>query len=42
MTLLLASSEENPELEQQEIRTLLGRSVDALLIASSQARLNNF
>jgi LacI family transcriptional regulator len=42
MALLLASSEENPELEQQEIRTLLGRSVDALLIASSQARLKNF
>ena len=42
IALLLASSEENPELEQQEIRTLLGRGVDALLIASSQARLKNF
>ena len=36
MALLLPSPEENPELEQQEIRTLLGRGVDALLIASSQ------
>lgn len=42
MALLLASSEENAELEQQEIRTLLGRSVDALLIVSCQARLKNF
>lgn len=42
MALLLASSEENPELEQQEIRTLLGRSVDVLLIVSCQARLKNF
>ena len=42
MALLLASSEEKPELEQQEIRTLLARGVDALLIASSQARLKSF
>lgn len=42
MALLLASSEENPELEQQEIRTLLGRGVDVLLIASSQAQLKSF
>lgn len=42
MGLLLASSEENPELEQQEIRTLLGRSVDVLLIASCQAQLKSF
>jgi LacI family transcriptional regulator len=42
MALLLASSEENPELEQQEIRTLLDRSVDVLLIASCQARLKGF
>lgn len=42
MAVLLASSEENPELEQQEIRTLLGRGVDALLIASSQAQLKSF
>lgn len=40
--LLLASSEEEPELEQQEIRTLLGRGIDVLLIASCQARLQNF
>ena len=42
MALLLASSEENPELEQQEIRTLLGRNVDVLLIASCQAQLKSF
>ena len=42
MALLLASSEENPELEQQEIRTLLGRNVDVLLIVSCQTRLKNF
>lgn len=40
--LLLASSEENPEIEQQEIRTLLSRGVDVLLIASCQPRLMNF
>lgn len=40
--LLLASSEEDPEMEQQEIRTLLSRSVDVLLIASCQPRLMNF
>lgn len=42
MALLLASSEEDPDLEQQEIRTLLGRNVDVLLIASCQPRLKNF
>lgn len=42
MALLLASSEEKPELEQQEIRTLLGRNVDVLLIASCQAQLKSF
>jgi LacI family transcriptional regulator len=42
MALLLASSEENADLEQQEIRTLLGRNVDVLLIASCQPRLKNF
>lgn len=42
MALLLASSEENPELEQQEIRTLLGRNVDVLLIASCQTKLKSF
>lgn len=42
IALLLASSEENTEIEQQEIRTLLGRNVDALLIASCQAQLKSF
>ena len=42
MALLLASSEENLELEQNEIRTLLHRGVDVLLIASSQPRLKGF
>lgn len=42
MALLLASSEENPELEQQEIGTLLRRNVDVLLIASCQSQLKSF
>ncbi|WP_263378116.1 LacI family DNA-binding transcriptional regulator [Granulicella paludicola] len=40
--LILASSEEDPEVEQQEIRTLLNRGVDVLLIASCQTNLRNF
>lgn len=36
LALILASSEEDPEIEQQEIRTLLNRGVDALLVASCQ------
>lgn len=42
IALLLASSEENPEIEHQEIRTLLGRNVDVLLIASCQVKLKSF
>jgi len=40
--LILASSEEDPEVERQEIRTLLNRGVDVLIIASCQASLRNF
>jgi LacI family transcriptional regulator len=40
--LILASSEEEPEVEQEEIRTLLSRGVDVLLIASCQPNLRNF
>jgi LacI family transcriptional regulator len=40
--LVLASSEEDPEIERQEIRTLLSRGVDVLIIASCQANLRNF
>jgi LacI family transcriptional regulator len=40
--LILASSEEDAEVERQEIRTLLNRGVDVLLIASCQANLRNF
>src|ERR1700712_6115782 len=40
--LILASSEEDPEVERQEIRTLLNRGVDVLLIASCQPNLRNF
>ena len=36
LALILASSEEDPEIERQEIRTLLGRGVDVLLVASCQ------
>jgi LacI family transcriptional regulator len=42
LTLILASSEENPDVERQEIRTLLNRGVDVLLIASCQLTLRNF
>jgi len=40
--LILASSEEDPEVERQEIRTLLRRGIDVLLIASCQPNLRNF
>jgi len=40
--LLLASAEEEPELEQQEIEHLLARGVDALLIASCQSNVDSF
>ena len=36
MAMLLASSEDDPELEHQEIRTMLTRGVDVLLISSSR------
>jgi LacI family transcriptional regulator len=40
--LIIASSEEDPELEQQEIEQLLARRVDALLIASAQSSIESF
>jgi LacI family transcriptional regulator len=40
--LILASSEDDPKIEQQEIRTVLARGIDALLIASCQPRLRGF
>jgi len=40
--LIITSSEEDPEIEQQEIRTLLRRGIDVLLIASCQSNLRNF
>ena len=40
--LILASSEEDPAIEQQEIRTVLARGIDALLIASCQPALEGF
>ncbi len=40
--LILTSSEEDPALEQQEIRTVLARGIDALLIASCQPTLHGF
>jgi LacI family transcriptional regulator len=40
--LVLASSEEDPSIERLEIRTLLNRGVDVLLIASCQSNLRNF
>jgi LacI family transcriptional regulator len=40
--LILASAEEEPELEQQEIEHLLARGVDALLLASCQNNAGSF
>ena len=40
--LILASSEDRPEIEQSEIRMMLARGVDALLIASCQTKLEGF
>jgi len=40
--LILASAEEEPELERQEIENLLARGVDALLIASCQSTAKGF
>lgn len=40
--LILASSEDDPLIEQDEIRALLSRGIDVLLIASCQNNLRNF
>jgi len=40
--LFLASAEERPELEQQEMEHLLARGVDALIIASCQNNIGGF
>src|SRR5271163_141022 len=40
--LILTSSEDSPEIEHSEIRTLLSRGIDVLLIASCQQNLRNF
>ena len=41
-SLIITSSEEDPELEQREIEQLLARRVDVLLIASSQWTVESF
>ena len=41
-SLVISSSEDDPELEQQEIEQLLTRRVDAILIASSQWTVESF
>jgi LacI family transcriptional regulator len=41
-SLILSSSEEDPELEKQELDVLLTRRVDALLIASAQWTVESF
>lgn len=38
LALILASSEEDPQIERREIRLLLGRGIDILLLASCQTR----
>jgi LacI family transcriptional regulator len=40
--LIMASSEENPEFERQEIDQMLGRHVEALIIASTQKSAQSF
>lgn len=40
--LILASAEEDPELERMETENLLARGVDALLVASCQSNANGF
>jgi LacI family transcriptional regulator len=40
--LVIATSEEDPELERQEIEQLLARRVDALIVASTQANHASF
>ena len=41
-SLLIASSDEEPELEAQEICQMLARRVDVIMVASSQWRLDSF
>jgi LacI family transcriptional regulator len=41
-SLLISSSEEDPELERQEIDQLLARQVDALIVASAQCAVESF
>jgi LacI family transcriptional regulator len=41
-SLIITSSEEDPELERQEIELLLARRVDAILIASAQDTVETF
>jgi LacI family transcriptional regulator len=41
-SLMITSSEEDPELEQQEIEQLLARRVDAILVASAQWTVESF
>ncbi len=40
--LVMSTSEEEPELEQQEIEQLLARRVDALIVASTQVSADSF
>ena len=41
-SLVISSSEEDPELEKQEIDLLLSRQVDALIVASAQSTTESF
>jgi len=41
-SLVLSSSEDDPELERQEIELLLARRVDVLIVASAQSSLESF
>jgi LacI family transcriptional regulator len=41
-SLLISSSDEDPELEAQEIEQLLARRVDVIMVASAQSRVDSF
>jgi LacI family transcriptional regulator len=41
-SLIISSSEENPELEEREIRQLMGRRLDGLVVASAGSNLQPF
>src|SRR6185369_17714210 len=41
-SLIISSSEEDPELEREEVDQMLARRVDALIVASAQRSIDTF